>query len=179
MTPMEPVCTGCEHNLYYGNCTPKKTQGVTIHLGERFCTCGKKARRFKRSDPKSKVPAWCPKRKTPHELRIYRFKNADEWMLHEHLCYSLNRELSPEARRYAVEFELHTELSAREFLERSACESDAELLGAAVHLHHVVEIDDGLQSVCFYKTANGYRHEPFFDAATALKNKLEYGEETV
>ena len=42
---------------------PIKKKGVTMHLGECFCVAGKRARKFKRSDPKIYVPDWCPKRK--------------------------------------------------------------------------------------------------------------------
>ena len=43
-----------------------------MHMGERFCTGGKRARKFKRSDPKIYVPDWCPTRKKPCELRVYK-----------------------------------------------------------------------------------------------------------
>ena len=61
-----PSCTGCPHDLYFGEAIPKKQFSVMMHCGEHFCTGGKKARRFKRSDPKiasgaqnGKVPVNC------------------------------------------------------------------------------------------------------------------------
>lgn len=175
----EPTCYGCPHDLHYDRSDPTKQFGVTMHLGERFCTCGKRAWRFRRGDPKSKVPAWCPKRKEPRELRIYAFKDPESWLLHEQLCQSLGEKMGPEGHRYAVSRELTTQLSAKTFLERCELETDADLLGTAVELHHVVEIDDGLLPAYFYKTTDGYRYEPFFDAARARTNKLNYSEDSI
>ena len=54
--PKKPACFGCPDDLRYSDPIPKKNMGVMMHMGERFCTGGKKARRFKRSDPKITVP---------------------------------------------------------------------------------------------------------------------------
>ena len=62
---------------------------------------------------------------------------------------------------------------AKEFLERVEMEPDTLLLGTLVHRHYVVEIDDGLKPAFFYKTAGGYRYEPFFDGNRARSNTLE------
>lgn len=67
----KPNCSDCPHNLQYMESLPIKKKGVTMHLGERFCVAGKRARKFKRSDPRTYVPSWCPMLKTPCELRIY------------------------------------------------------------------------------------------------------------
>lgn len=72
------TCIGCECELQYTKSIPTKQMGVMMHMGERFCTGGKRARKFKRSDPKIYVPDWCPKRKKPCELRVYCFKNKNE-----------------------------------------------------------------------------------------------------
>lgn len=95
------TCYECEKHLRYMESSPAKQMGVTMHMGERFCTGGKRARKFKRNDPKIYVPSWCPKRKIPSELRVYCFKSTVDWMLHERLCYDLGKEVSPEAHRYA------------------------------------------------------------------------------
>ena len=47
----KPTCADCPHNLQYMERLPIKKKGVTMHLGERFCVAGKRARKFKRSDP--------------------------------------------------------------------------------------------------------------------------------
>ena len=167
------TCYECEKHLRYMESNPTKQMGVTMHMGERFCTGGKRARKFKRNDPKIYVPSWCPKRKLPSELRVYCFKSTIDWMLHERLCYDLGKEVSPEAHRYAVLYELHTPFSPMEFARRCNEEPDAETVGAAVHRHYVVEIDDGISPAFFYKTKRGYRLEPLFDAAAARRNKRE------
>lgn len=48
----QPSCVGCPYNYYYHDPIPKPQQGITMHLGERFCTGGKNAHRFKKSDPR-------------------------------------------------------------------------------------------------------------------------------
>ena len=54
-----------------------KKYGVMMRLGDVFCVFGKKARRFKKSDPKLKVPQWCPRRLPMRKLRIYDFQDAE------------------------------------------------------------------------------------------------------
>lgn len=96
----KPTCADCPHNLQYMERLPIKKKGVTMHLGERFCVAGKRARKFKRSDPKTYVPSWCPRLKAPCELRIYGFKNQREWRMHRSMCAYLGEDTSPSAFRY-------------------------------------------------------------------------------
>ncbi len=172
-TPKKPTCTGCPHNFTYSDFVPMRKMGVMMHLNERFCTGGKKARRFKRNDPKIHTPVWCPKRKDPCELRVYSFKSSDDWMMHTMLSSSIGQELPPEGYRYALTQELHTKLTPRDFWERCKLETSAELLSVEVELHDVVEIDDGLKPVFFYKTEMGYTMPCRFDAEAAKKNHKE------
>lgn len=169
-----PVCMNCECYLCYQEHMPKKQNGVTMHLGERFCLGSKRARRFRRSDPKLHVPSWCPKRKSPCVLRVYGFKNRDEAAMHSCLCFALGKAVSPEARRYAVEYELTTSLTPKDFWEE-CCYSinDAELVGAEVSQYGIVEIDDGIMPVCFYKVDGEYQVLRFFDTGKARANELE------
>lgn len=167
------TCAECKSYLHYMKSTPIKQHGVTMHLGERFCLAGKRARRFKRNDPKIYIPSWCPKRKAPCELRVYCFKNTDEWMMHDSLCYHMGKPILPEARRYAVLYDLHTNLTPREFAKRCNEDPDAETIHVAVHRYYVVEIDDGIKPAFFYKTEDGYQLLAMFDAATARKNVKE------
>ena len=37
-TLRQPACTGCPHDLYFGEAIPKKQFGVMMHCGEHFCT---------------------------------------------------------------------------------------------------------------------------------------------
>lgn len=164
----EPTCYGCPSRLLYEGNFPVKKQGINMKPGESYCTYERKARRFMKRDPVTRVPAWCPKRLTRRKMRIYGFKDVGEWLLHERLCCDLGRDLSPEGRHYAVEQEMDTDLTAKEFLERSVSETDAQLLsGVTLSKYQVLEIDDGLQPVFFYKTAHGYVYEPFFNAKAA------------
>lgn len=175
----EQTCLRCPDHLYCTSPSPVKQKGAIMHFGEQFCTGGKRARRFQRRDPKKRVPSWCPKRKTPRELRIYGFKDTESWLLHEQLCHSLKHEISPEGRRYAVKHELTTDLTAREFLKRCVQESDVALLGVDIPMHSVVEIDDGLQRICFYKTLDGYRYEPFFRTELTSSKPIDHTEESI
>ena len=68
-----------------------------MRLGDVFCVFGKKARRFKKSDPKLKVPQWCPRRLPMRKLRIYDFQDARARLLHERLCWDLGRDVTPGA----------------------------------------------------------------------------------
>lgn len=113
----KPNCSDCPHNLQYMESLPIKKKGVTMHLGERFCVAGKRARKFKRSDPKTYVPSWCPRLKAPCELRIYGFKNQREWRMHRSMRAYLGEDTSPSAFRYAVRYEGHTDLAPYEFFE--------------------------------------------------------------
>lgn len=82
--------------------------------------------------------------------------------------------------QYAVEHEADTDLTARDFLERSRYETDAELLGGVTAARYqVVEIEDGLMPAFFYKAAKGWRYEPYFDASSAQKRSAHKKERGV
>ena len=168
-----PSCTGCPHDLYYLDDIPKKQYGVMMHCGERFCTGGKRARRFKRSDPTVYVPAWCPKRKSPCELRLYRLKDSGEWVLHDLMDHQLRGLFSPAGFRYALVSESHTSLTPYEFWKRCHHEPYGELLGMELQRYEVVELDDGLKPAFFYMSGEGLQLAPFFNAAAAKKNRRE------
>ena len=176
----EPTCYNCPHWVHYGGDVPMKKYGVMMRLGDTFCIFKKKARRFKKSDPKLKVPQRCPRRLPMRKLRIYDFQDAGARLLHERLCWDLGRDLMPGGYQYAVEHEADTDLTAKEFLERSRYETDAELLGGVTAARYqVVEIDDGLMPAFFYKTGKGWRYEPYFDAASAQKHSAHKKERGV
>ena len=164
----QPCCTGCKNELYYYERLPKRQQGVMMRPGERFCTCGKRARKFKPGDPKVKVPSWCPKQKTPCEVRVYEFKDSEAWYLYEMLCRDLRKEIDPSGHAYALAYEGHTDLTPKAFWEQR--ENDRELLGVAIYHQNVVEIDDGLAPVCFFKANKGYRVVTTFNTEAARNN---------
>lgn len=165
-----PTCALCKSYLMFSEESPKHQNGVAMHPGERYCTGFRKARRFKRGDPRIYVPSWCPKRKRPCALRVYSFTDEQNAYLHIMLSRDLGRAISSDARRYAVLHELETDLTPKEFWSRCKRESDAALVGAAVHLYYIVEVDDGIAPVCFYKTPEGYQVASGFDTERARKN---------
>ena len=171
--PRKPVCGGCPHNLHYSDPIPQRAMGVMMHLGERFCIGGKRARRFKRSDPKIHVPNWCPRRKYPCELRVYMFKSTSSWWLHMSLEKDLGRVLPPEGHNYALVESLSTELSPREFWKRLESESYLDLLDVTLEPYGVLEIDDGLKPAFFYYMDGGFTLTPLFNAEMARQNKKE------
>ena len=161
-------CPSCSSTL------PGPVNDALVCIGEYCCTKGRRPRKLKDRNRRG-VPDWCPLRKDPCELRIYGFRNADEQALHILLCGGVKRELSPSASRYAVIHEGTSPLSAKEFWRKLETERDAELLGLPVELYSVVEIDDGLKPVCFYKTIDGYEPAPLFDRERAQKDRWEGG----
>ena len=170
----QPSCYSCEHNFTYQNTIPQKRNGVSMHFMERFCLKNKRARKFKKSDPTSKVPDWCPKYISPSTVRVFGFKDTENWLMHQSLCRALGKELAPEAHRYAVEQTSTVEMRAYDVhkLMMDGTELD-KLLNMPIALHYVVEISDGVQSACYYKTMDGYQYEPFFNVKMALENRME------
>lgn len=171
--PHRFTCTSCQHHFQFMDPSPQKKNGITMHMGERFCMAAKKPRRFKRSDPKMYAPFWCPKAKSPRELRIYGFKSTRDWFFHQEECRLAGKDVLPSGWRYAVEYELHTDLTAQDFWKGLRTQTAASLLGAVVHRHHVVEIDDGVKPVFFYCTDKGFQVLHIFNADEARKNKKE------
>ncbi|MFR8333608.1 MAG: hypothetical protein ACLU9S_15655 [Oscillospiraceae bacterium] len=74
-----------------------KKYGVMMRLGDVFCVFGKKARRFKKSDPKLKVPQWCPRRLPMRKLRILRLSGCQSSAATRRLCWDLGRDVTPGA----------------------------------------------------------------------------------
>lgn len=172
-TLRRPSCTGCPHDLYFGEAIPKKQFGVMMHCGEHFCTGGKKARRFKRSDPKIAVPQWCPKRKSPCELRVYALKSIQDWHLHRLLPPDPDDPICISERRYALASSSKIELTPQEFWKRCQNEPWTDLLDVDTPLYSVVEIDDGLAPAFFYRTMGGLSVAPHFNTEKARTNRME------
>lgn len=172
-TLYQPMCHDCPHDVHYLNAIPQRMYGVMMHCGEHYCTGGKRARRFKKSDPKTRVPDWCTKRKNPCELRVYALKSTDDWMLHSMLDEGIGKGFSPSANRYALRFEGTTELSPHEFWKRCELEPIDDMLPVQMGLYEVLEIDDGLKPVFFYKDRADFCLERFFDGEQARKNVLD------
>ena len=171
-----PTCLACPCHVLFVERYPIKQNGVLMKPGERYCLGKKKAVRFTAKDPKKYPPSWCPKRKSPCELRVYGFKSTQDWYLHDKLCRDLGKAISPQPSHYCVEHEGTTELTPRQFWEELEEHFISELLQVPVQTYWIVEIDDGLKPVCFYKTENGVEIVPFFDTAKARANRKEEGE---
>lgn len=172
-TLRQPICAGCTHDLYFRDFVAKKQFGVMMHCGEHFCTGGKRARRFKRSDPKTAVPQWCPKRKTPCELRIYELKSSQDWQMHCLLSNDPDNPLYISEHRYALASSTKTELTPQAFWKRCQSEPCSELLKIDIPPYSVVEIDDGLAPAFFYKTISGITIAPYFNAEKVQANRME------
>ena len=162
-----PVCSDCAG--------PTKTvlHGKMLTSGCRYCIGTKRPRQFKSRAAIIRVPDWCPRRKTPCEVRIYDFKSTNERLMHLFVVSEVNRDAGLEARRYALAYEGHTELTPREFwLVCNDC-SNGNVLDHDVPLYAVVEIDDGLKPYCFYRVESGFCPAPYFNTVTARNNTME------
>ena len=164
----QPMCSGCPHDLYFSGSIPQKQFGVMMHGGEHYCTGGKRARRFKRGDPKIHVPEWCPRRKTPCEVRIYGPKSVNDWLLLSAL--SDESALYPSAHRYAVRMKGTTELTPYAFWKRCNEEPLANWFPFKMKQYEVLEIDDGLEPYYFYYVDGDFISVCTFDGAVARKN---------
>ncbi len=169
----KPRCGTCDRLKIYSGALPMKTHGVMLHVGDKYCDCGKKYRKFKKSELKKSIQEWCPRRKNPPELKVYCFKDDDAEDLHGLLFLMGDRmQDSPIAHRYALRFKGHSPVCAYDL--GKCLEADANIpdLGTPVDLFEVVEIDDGLKPYFFYKTPHGLELT-LFDRETAMKNKLK------
>ena len=63
-----PRCTSCEFLRTYN----------IGYVETRYCACFKKRKpkRFRKADPKYKVPSWCPRLIKPPMLRLYRLDST-------------------------------------------------------------------------------------------------------
>ncbi len=66
-------CVQCPCHMVHTGAEPAKAGGVFLRFGDRYCTGGKRARRFRPGDPKIYPPSWCPRQKDPVEYRIYAY----------------------------------------------------------------------------------------------------------
>ena len=171
LTVRKPSCLECEFYQRYRSAVSQKAHGVTLHMGDQYCTGGKRYRRIKGKG--KAVSDWCPKLKRPPELRIYSFKNSAAWYLHQMLFDRNGSELDqPSAHHYALRFQGCSPVPAWEFAQLLDEGQDLPDLGTAAAGFDVIEIDDGLKPYFFYKT-DGVFKSVLFDRDVARKNKLE------
>lgn len=168
----KPRCDICPHNKHHNEPVPRKVQGAFLRVGSRYCTGGKKIKVFKPRDPKVYVPSWCPRRKTPAELRIYCFKNTNAWFLN-HLLNRDGVHPIPSGYDYAVRHESRTEVAAKYFYELLQEKTITEILGVRVRTNEIIEIDDGLKPYYFHVGEYGVEVLSYFNGEAARQNKLE------
>ena len=77
----KPRCSSCPYYGVHRELAAKTVKGVFLPSGCRYCSGGKKIRVFKRSDPKVYIPSWCPRHKSPAEIRVYCLKDINAWYL--------------------------------------------------------------------------------------------------
>ena len=158
-------CANCPAYYQHIMAAPEELRGKMLHYGDRVCTHGKKVRRFGKRDPKVQVPDWCPRRISPPRLRIYDFRSTYDW------AFQTILKLSPLAHRYCVLYEGTIELSAKTFWSQCNKDRYGNPLPIHVPLSGIVEIDDGIQPVCFYRTDKGYELLEGFDTVAARGNQ--------
>lgn len=171
--PKVPECTDCSHIFRYEGQNPGQLGGVAVQYGESYCTKKKKPRLLEQWRHFLRTPEWCPKRIQPSLVRIYDFVSTESWLMHENLCKSLGREISPLASRYTLAEVRQLDMDAYAFQKKARTTSVEELLNIHLGLHQVVEIFDGVQSIILYKTLDGFVPVPMFDAERARENRRE------
>lgn len=138
-----PGCSSCPDYEVVG--------GIT-----RYCSGFKrrKARRFRKSDPKIKAPRWCPRRISPPACRVYGFKDEDsEYMdMLQRNEYEMGRlkAISPLTTRYKFRTEIPLRKTAKQFFDETQQEPLRDILPESVSSGEIIEIDDGLQPYYFY-----------------------------
>lgn len=166
-----PCYLRCEGNI------PQKVKGRTLLPGKRYCAGGKRIKPFRSSDPKIRIPSWCPLRKAPAELRIYCVKSVFSWELIRMLRLD-GIEYFPCETDYALRYEGTTDVTAAQFQQELREKSADNILNTPVYMDEIVEIDDGLTPYCFYFSEE--RPMPYvirFSGAAARKNLLKTRQE--
>lgn len=171
LRPKVPACTDCSHLFSYEGQNPGKLGGTVLHYGESYCTKRKTPRLLRRWRSLLRTPDWCLKRVKPSLVRIYDFLDTESWLMHEKLCQSFGKEISPEGHRYALSEVRQLDMDAYEFQRKLRDFSVEVLLGTELGLHQVVEVFDGVQSVFLYKTLDGFVPVPTFGAERARRNR--------
>ena len=165
-------CSDCPAFTYCDK-ADMEVNGVKLEPGYRYCISQKRPRRFSSKAARIRVPDWCPRRKSPCALRIYDFKSINERLMHSFLQDMFSEDIIPEAHRYAVAYEGHTELTPRSFWLACNKVPIKELIGRNLRWYCIVEIDDGLRPYCFYRTDKRFILLPYFRSERARKNTME------
>ena len=141
-----PGCGQCQYHQRVGG-------GISE---TRYCAGfkRKKSKRFRRSDPVSKAPKWCPKRIDPPICRIYGFK--DERSAYMDLLWRMEyssgqlKTVFPAPFHYRLRTEIQLKMTAKQFFDASQENPLHDILLEEVNAGEIIEIDDGLQPYYFY-----------------------------
>lgn len=148
-------CAQCPHYLFYQERAPERKHGITLQYGCRYCMAGKRARLFKRCDPKVYVPKWCPLRITPILLRIYSCGTGYASYRRDGLKRTVL-----DARGYALRCEGPAPHTGADFfiLVRNREKLDyvphgdvEEMLGVPFARHDVLEFYDGIKPFFYWR----------------------------
>lgn len=167
-----PTCTECPSFIHHRSSIPKKCRGTLLKTVGRYCTGGKKVRRFTAKDPKVHVPCWCPVRKSPPTLRIYCYKDSETALL-QYMLKADGIISAPSEYRYALRLECPSPVTAREFVQRLEEEPMEQVLNLTIHTDEVLEIDDGLLPQFFWKKEWHTIVPVLFDGTRARENTLK------
>ncbi len=141
-----PGCRHCPHHQQVGSnfCETRYCNGFKR----------KKPKRFRKSDPISKAPKWCPRRITPPVCRVYGFKDErSEYMellgRTEYLS-GKKKTIYPHSFHYVPRMELPLGMTAKQFFDASREGPLDGILPEKVDSGEIIEIDDGLKPYYFY-----------------------------
>lgn len=162
-------CSTCSYCFTFSEQIPRREGGIQLLPGCTYCKGGKKYRAFRKSDPKTIPPSWCPRLKSPSEFRIYTFKDVNTWYLH----YLLHTDAIPDGYQCAVRLSGTVALSPSAFFSMLEEKDASELLGVEVHSGEIIEIDDGLKPCCFYIKYGETQYLPYWNTEAAGKNKYQ------
>lgn len=155
-------CAECPELLLYGEPEPHRRQGTVMRPGCRYCLAGKRARLFKKKDPKIYVPKWCPKRISPPILRIYRLRSGGLPLRPVHV--GRKKMMWPDAAGYALRVQGRAIYTGRDFYiiihnrEKEHwvdAPEIAEELNVPVGRNDVIEFDDGIKPMFYWQNAQG------------------------
>ena len=123
----------------------------------RYCMArGRRGKRFKSSDPKFKVPKWCPKRLPLRVCRVYRLKDEErslEWARRATVDPKELTYYSASGYRYDPEPKLEKRIgyTVRQFYEWVNRAGTEDVLDDEdLEFGDIFELDDGLKPYYFY-----------------------------
>ncbi|MDE6281421.1 MAG: hypothetical protein K2M15_06485 [Oscillospiraceae bacterium] len=138
-----------------GQCPHHQRMGSTL-CETRYCAGFKrrKPKRFRKSDPASKAPKWCPRRITPPVCRVHGFKDEQSAYMDllqraEYHAGQLET-VAPLSSHYVPRTEIPLRMTAKQFFDATQEEPLFRIMPNEVYDGEIIEIDDGLQPYYFY-----------------------------